>query len=58
VWYLGSSVGNYIAGQMAGFYEEMPLAGLFGAVSVLPIAAGILLLVLSPKFAKMMHGVK
>ncbi len=58
VWYLGSSVGNYIAGQLAGFYEEMPLAGLFGAVSVLPIAAGILLLVLSPKFAKMMHGVK
>jgi POT family proton-dependent oligopeptide transporter len=58
VWYLGSSVGNYIAGQLAGFYEEMPLAGLFGAVSVLPIAAGILLLLLSPKFAKMMHGVK
>jgi POT family proton-dependent oligopeptide transporter len=58
VWYLGSSVGNYIAGQMAGFYEEMPLTELFGAVSVLPIAAGILLLILSRKFAAMMHGVK
>jgi POT family proton-dependent oligopeptide transporter len=45
VWYLGSSVGNYIAGQLAGFYEQMPLAQLFGAVSILPIAAGILLLV-------------
>jgi POT family proton-dependent oligopeptide transporter len=58
VWYLGSSVGNYIAGQMAGFYEEMPLSELFAAVSVLPIAAGILLLLLSRKFAAMMHGVK
>ena len=58
VWYLGSSVGNYIAGQMAGFYEEMPLSDLFGAVSILPIAAGILLLILSRKFAAMMHGIK
>jgi POT family proton-dependent oligopeptide transporter len=58
VWYLGSSVGNYIAGQLAGFYEEMPLTQLFGAVSILPIAAGILLLFMSRKFAAMMHGVK
>ena len=58
VWYLGASVGNYIAGQLAGFYEQMPLAQLFGAVSILPIAAGILLLVLSPRFTRMMHGVK
>ncbi len=58
VWFLGSSVGNYIAGQMAGFYEEMPLNQLFGAVSILPIAAGVLLLVLSPRFTRMMHGAK
>ena len=58
VWYLGSSVGNYIAGRLAGFYEEMPLYELFGAVSVLPIAAGIVMLLLSRKFTKMMHGVK
>jgi POT family proton-dependent oligopeptide transporter len=58
VWYLGSSVGNYIAGQLAGFYEEMPLAELFGAVSVLPIAGGLVMLLLSRKFARMMHGVK
>jgi POT family proton-dependent oligopeptide transporter len=58
VWYLGSSVGNYIAGRLAGFYEEMPLYELFGAVSVLPIVAGIVMLLLSKKFAAMMHGVK
>jgi POT family proton-dependent oligopeptide transporter len=58
VWYLGSSVGNYIAGRLAGFYEEMPLAELFGAVSILPIAGGIVMLLLSRRFARMMHGVK
>ena len=26
VWFLGASVGNYIGGQMAAFYETMPLA--------------------------------
>ena len=25
VWFLGASVGNFMAGQMASFYEEMPL---------------------------------
>jgi POT family proton-dependent oligopeptide transporter len=58
VWFLGASVGNYISGQLAGFYEEMPLTELFGAVSILPIAAGIALLLLSGKFTRMMHGVK
>jgi POT family proton-dependent oligopeptide transporter len=58
VWYLGSSVGNYIAGQLAGFYEEMPLEQLFGAVSVLPIVSGIALFLLARKFTAMMHGVK
>ena len=24
VWFLGASVGNFMAGQMATFYEEMP----------------------------------
>jgi POT family proton-dependent oligopeptide transporter len=58
VWFLGSSVGNYMAGQLAGFYEEMPLTQLFAAVSVVPIVAGVTLLLLSRKFTAMMHGVK
>jgi POT family proton-dependent oligopeptide transporter len=58
VWYLGSSVGNYIAGQLAGFYEEMPLTQLFASVSVLPIVAGIVLLLLARRFTTMMHGVR
>lgn len=58
VWFLGASVGNFIAGQTAAFYESMPLATLFGAVSVMPIVAGIVLLVLSPRFTRMMGSVR
>jgi proton-dependent oligopeptide transporter, POT family len=58
VWFLGASVGNYIAGQLAGFYEEMPLTELFAAVSVLPIASGIFLLIMARKFTAMMHGAR
>jgi proton-dependent oligopeptide transporter, POT family len=54
IWFLGASVGNYLAGQTAGFYENMPLARLFAAVSVLPIIAGVVFLVLSRRFTRMM----
>ncbi|HVG72419.1 MAG TPA: peptide MFS transporter [Vicinamibacterales bacterium] len=58
VWFLGASVGNFIAGQLASFYEEMPLQELLAAVSVLPILAGIVMLAFSKRFTKMMSGVK
>ena len=46
VWFLGASVGNFIGGRLAGFYEVMPLASLFGAVAAFgiarrPLAAGL-----------------
>jgi POT family proton-dependent oligopeptide transporter len=54
VWFLGASVGNFLAGAMAGMYESMPLDTLFWRVSLLPIAAGLVLLVFSKKFTAMM----
>jgi POT family proton-dependent oligopeptide transporter len=54
VWFLGASIGNFLAGAMAGFYEQMPLARLLGAVSVLPIVAGVVMLLLSKRFSLMM----
>jgi len=54
VWFLGASIGNFLAGQMAGFYEQMPLARLLGTVSLLPIGAGIVLLLVSRRFTRMM----
>jgi POT family proton-dependent oligopeptide transporter len=56
VWFLGASIGNFLAGQTATFYESMPLERLLGAVSVMPIVAGILMLVFSKPLTRMMSG--
>ncbi len=45
VWFLGTSVGNFIGGRAAGFYESMALPTLFGTVGGFAIAAGLVLLV-------------
>jgi POT family proton-dependent oligopeptide transporter len=58
VWFLGASVGNFLAGQMASFYEQMPLARLLGTVALLPIGGGIVLLLLSRRFSRMMGDVQ
>jgi len=56
VWFLGSSVGNYIGGRLAGFYESMTLPSLFGVVAAFGIGAGLLLLFLSPSLGKLERG--
>src|SRR5829696_9071157 len=44
VWFLATSVGNFIAGRLAGFYESMPLPALFMNVALFGIVAGVILL--------------
>jgi POT family proton-dependent oligopeptide transporter len=58
VWFLGSSVGNYIGGRVGGMYESLPLPTLFGVVAMFGIAAGVLMLVSSRKLTDLMHGVR
>jgi POT family proton-dependent oligopeptide transporter len=43
VWFLATSVGNFIGGRVSSFYESWPLPNLFGAVGLFAIGAGILL---------------
>ena len=45
VWFLGTSVGNYIGGRVAGFYETLPLPSLFEVIAAFAIVAGVLLLI-------------
>jgi POT family proton-dependent oligopeptide transporter len=52
VWFLASSVGNYIGGRLAAFYETMPLPMLFGAVAAFGIGAGIVMLLLAKPMSK------
>ncbi|MEQ1575193.1 MAG: peptide MFS transporter [Vicinamibacterales bacterium] len=47
VWFLAASVGNYIGGRLAAFYESMPLPTLFGMVAAFGVGAGIVLLLLA-----------
>jgi proton-dependent oligopeptide transporter, POT family len=47
VWFLASSVGNYIGGRLASVYETWPLPSLFGAVAAFAIGAGVIMWLLS-----------
>ncbi len=58
VWFLGASVGNFLGGQAASFYESMPLGQLLGAVAVLPIVAGVAMCVWRGALARLMGGVR
>ena len=54
VWFLATSVGNFIGGRVAGFYEAFALPTLFGAVAGFAIGAGLVLFALVPSMRKLM----
>jgi POT family proton-dependent oligopeptide transporter len=58
VWFMGSALGNLLAGRVAGFIETLPLPQLFGAVVVFSGAAGLLLLVFAKPIREWAGGVK
>ena len=43
VWFLGTSVGNFIGGRVGGLYESMALPTLFGVVGAFAIVSGLVL---------------
>ena len=55
VWFLGTSVGNFIGGRVGGLYESMALPTLFGAVGGFAIAAGLLLAVFVGPMRRMLE---
>ncbi len=62
VYYLFIGMGNKLAGSMGGMIESITaqysLTTFFLIFTVVPIGAGILMLILSPLMKKLMHGVK
>jgi POT family proton-dependent oligopeptide transporter len=58
VWFLATSVGNFIGGRVSGLYESFALPSLFGVVAGFAIVAGILLMILSPSMRKLMPAPK
>jgi len=57
IWFLATSVGNYIGGRVSGLYESFALPSLFGAVAAFGVIAGVVMFGLTPSIKKMMGGV-
>jgi proton-dependent oligopeptide transporter, POT family len=58
VWFLSLSVGNYVGGRLAGFYEALPLPLLFGVVGAVAVVAGLALAILVKPMVRLMGGVR
>jgi POT family proton-dependent oligopeptide transporter len=57
VWFLATSVGNFIGGRISALYESWPLPSLFGAVGLFAIGAGILLFLFVKPIKRLMGEV-
>jgi POT family proton-dependent oligopeptide transporter len=57
VWFMADSVGNFIGGQFAGYYETVDLATLFGIVAALCCAFGLIMVFLVRPMRKLTEGV-
>jgi POT family proton-dependent oligopeptide transporter len=58
IWFLGTAIGNWLAGRAGGLFESMPLPQLFGAVAASALVAALVLAVLIKPTVRMMSGVK
>lgn len=57
VWFMSISLGNLIAGLVAGQFEKLPLPQIFGAVFATTAGAGLILALLAKPIRKLMSGV-
>ncbi len=57
-WFLSTSVGDYVAGTLASFYQTIPLPRLFGTAGAVSLLAGLVLAMLVPAINRLMAGVK
>ena len=58
VWFLATSVGNFIGGRAAGFYETFALPSLFGTVAIFGIISGVILFAFVPSMRKLTEPTK
>jgi proton-dependent oligopeptide transporter, POT family len=57
VWFMSISLGNLMAGQVAGQFERLPLPQLFGAVTATAIVSGVVLALFTRPIRRLMGGV-
>jgi POT family proton-dependent oligopeptide transporter len=58
IWFLSTSIGNWLAGKAASLYSSMPLPTLFGSVAAFSIVAAVALAILIKPTVRLMQGVK
>lgn len=62
MWYLAIAIGNKLAavlgGQIENITEQYSLSTFFLIFTIVPAAAGVMILFLNPLLKKLMHGVK
>ena len=58
IWFLSTSIGNWLAGKAASMYSSMPLPHLFGSVAGFSILAAVALAILIKPTVRLMQGVK
>jgi POT family proton-dependent oligopeptide transporter len=57
VWMLSTFVANIIGGFIAAYVEKMGAATIFTSIALFVIALGVIMLIVSKRLSKMMHGV-
>jgi POT family proton-dependent oligopeptide transporter len=57
VWFLALSLGNFLAGNVAGFFDRLPLPQLFGAVCLTTACSALALALLVKPIRALMGGV-
>lgn len=62
MWYLAIAIGNKLAavfgGEIENITEQYSLSTFFLIFTVVPVGAGLLIMVLNPVLKKLMHGIK
>lgn len=58
IWFMSLSLGNLMAGMIAGQFESFPLPQLFGAVFATTAGAGLILALLVRPIKRLMAGVR
>lgn len=62
MWYLATAIGNKVAASLGGMVdqiqEEYSLSTFFLIFTIVPLVAGIVVILLNPLMKKLMHGVR
>jgi len=62
MWYLAIAIGNKLAGTLGGKIEDITskydMSTFFLIFTIVPIVAGIILILINPLIKKLMHGIK